>query len=162
MLGRSCKKKYIKSIISQKLRIAQKMSFMIKVSVRSIPNYAANLATYEENWIFERPKRPIWTHAHSAQTRYEISRPYLFSAYCASFISKWPLLKRGEGGSRHILSWETAMYVYIYMFMSYNMFITFRYTFLNIPNLGKEDMNFVKDTNRSVCFFNNSRDNGLI
>ena len=35
----------------------------IELSVRSIPIYPANLATFEENRIFERPNRPFWTPA---------------------------------------------------------------------------------------------------
>ena len=49
------KKKY-KTIISEKLKIAKKKSFMQKVSARSIPIYAANLATFEESRFFGRPK----------------------------------------------------------------------------------------------------------
>ena len=53
--------KNTKSVISQKLRIAQKKSFMPKMSVWSIQIFPANLATFKENLIFGRPKRPFWT-----------------------------------------------------------------------------------------------------
>ena len=52
-----------KSIISRKLSIAQKKSFMKKMSVRSISIYPDNLATFQESLIFGRPKRPFWTPA---------------------------------------------------------------------------------------------------
>ena len=49
--------------ISQKLRIAQKSSSMLKISVKSIPIYYANLAISEEKLMFRHPKCPFWTPA---------------------------------------------------------------------------------------------------
>ena len=42
----------------------------------------------------------------SAQMRYEILRPSFFLAHCASFMSRWPLLRGGGGAGLHILSWK--------------------------------------------------------
>ena len=53
-------KKLLKVTISQKIRIAQKKSFMEKMSARSIPITPANLATCEESWISDA-KHPFWT-----------------------------------------------------------------------------------------------------
>ena len=53
--------KNIKLIISQKLRIAQKKSYVQKMSVWSIPIFHENLANFEGNWFFGCPKHPFWT-----------------------------------------------------------------------------------------------------
>ena len=56
------RKKNTKSIISQKLKIAQKKSFMQKMSARSIPIYSENLTTFEESGIIGAPfGRPNFT-----------------------------------------------------------------------------------------------------
>ena len=98
----------IKVSISQKLGIAQRKSFIRKVSVRSISIYLSNLATVDENWIFGRLKRPFWTPVKPKREMmwYEILRPSIFSAHCASLISRWPLLRRGRGSA--ILIWDRA------------------------------------------------------
>ena len=97
--------KITKSIISQKLSIAQKCHLCKKINVRTIPICPANLVIFKESWIFGCPKWPFWTPAvpNRDMMWYEILRPSLFSEYCASFMSIWPLLS-GEGGL-HILSW---------------------------------------------------------
>ena len=43
-----------------KLRITQKMSFVQKMGVGSIPIYPANLATFEESRIFGAPFGRVW------------------------------------------------------------------------------------------------------
>ena len=53
----------MKVTISQKLRITQKKLFMRKMSVRSIPIYPANLATFEEKKIFGQGKYRFWSPA---------------------------------------------------------------------------------------------------
>ena len=97
----SPEEKNTKSIISQKLRIAQESHFCIKwACVRSIPIFPVNLVTFEENRIFGRPKRPFWIPAAPKHDMmwYEILHPSLFSVHCASFMSRWPLLMEGGGG----------------------------------------------------------------
>ena len=59
-----------KVTVSQKLIIAQKISFMQKMSARSIPIYPEHFTSFEESWIFWPPKRDMmW---------YEILRPSFF------------------------------------------------------------------------------------
>ena len=72
-----------KPIISQKLRITQKKSFMQKFSTRSIPIYSANFATFEESWFFGA-LLIFWA-------------PIIYLVHCASFMSRWPLLNVGGG-----------------------------------------------------------------
>ena len=62
--------KYTKSIISKKLRIAQKKSFKQQMSARSIPIYPANLATSEKNLYMV-----AWWQTYKLQNiRYEFHR----------------------------------------------------------------------------------------
>ena len=69
----------LKVTISQKLRVAQKISFKQKMSVRQISIYPANLASFEESWIFGHLKRPFWTPVASTRDMMciEILRPSL-------------------------------------------------------------------------------------
>ena len=80
---------------SQILRIAQKISFVQKMSCRSIPIYPENLTTFEEGWSFAALSgRPnvIWNFA-----------PIILLAHCASFISRWPLLRKGGEVCRSVV-----------------------------------------------------------
>ena len=114
-----------KSIISQKLRIVQKKSFVQIMIVISIPILIEKLVTFEENLILRRPKRPFWTPIAPKRDMmwYKILDPSIFSAHCASFMPRWPLLSRGGEGSLHILSLKTSyihicIYIYIYTYIS--------------------------------------------
>ena len=86
-----------KSIISQKLRIAQKKSFMQILSVRLIPIYPANLTVFEIQVEFLAAKTPL-LNARSAQTRYDVSTLRIFYV-------KMAISERGVEGL-HILRWE--------------------------------------------------------
>ena len=73
---------------------------MQKISDRSISIciYPENLVTSEECWTFGHPKRPFWTTTVPKRDMmwYEILRLSFFLGHCASFISRWSLL-RGRG-----------------------------------------------------------------
>ena len=64
--------------ISQIIRIAQKKSFMRKMSVRLLPIYPANLATFEESWIFGRSEAHFEQPPKRDMIWYEILRPSFF------------------------------------------------------------------------------------
>ena len=80
------------------------------MSVRSIQIYPADLATFDENWIFGHTKLPFWTHVALKRDMMwcEILRSSLFSAHCTSFMWRLPLLRRG---GQHI---NICRYTYIY------------------------------------------------
>ena len=96
--------------ISQKLRIAQKKWFFQKIKRPVNSNLHCKFGHFGESWIFERPKRPFWTPvAPKPEVMWnEILRTSLFLAYCASFMSRWPLLR----GCLHILNCDRAFKVY--------------------------------------------------
>ena len=94
----------------------RKKSFIRKMSVRSIPIYPANLATFEESWIFGRPKQHL-LDARGTQTRlmwYQILRSSFCLAHCASFMSRWSLLR---GGGLHIRRWDRAVFLLDILFI---------------------------------------------
>ena len=81
-----------------------------KTKNRTKKNTPANLTTFEESWIFGRPKRPFWTAAAPKPDMmwYEIlCPPFSYSTlrifYVEMAISEW-----GGGGGLHIRSWETT------------------------------------------------------
>ena len=82
------------------------------MSVRSIPNYPANLAIFEVSWIFGRPKRAFWT------PRYEILRPSSLSAHCAPFMLRWPLLRRGGICISLVVTKDMQIYTSVYLHKS--------------------------------------------
>ena len=77
------------------------------MSVRSILIYPANLAIFEQNRIFGRPKGLSWTSVEPKRDvmGYEILRPSFSLAHCAPFMSRWPLLR---GGGLHNHSCDRA------------------------------------------------------
>ena len=75
------------------------------MSIRSIPIFPANLATYEENLSFRAPKTPLL----DAQTRYDVigSFQHIFSFSTLRIF--YVKMANSEGGGLHILSWETTL-----------------------------------------------------
>ena len=53
-----------------------------------------------KNWFFWHPKWPLWTPIAPKRVMmwYEIVRPSCFLGHCASFMSRWLLLREGGGG----------------------------------------------------------------
>ena len=123
--------------------------------VRLIPVYPANLATYEESWIFGRPKRAFWTPVAPKRDviRYEILHPSFFSAHCASLMPRGPLL-RGEGGL-HILSCAKN----VYFFLDGRVFHTLRY---DPSELTQFHIYFGKDNDRYPLNFLFSKQKKII
>ena len=78
-------------------------------------------------WTPTAPKRDmVW---------YEILRPSIFSAHCASFMSRWPLL-RGWGRGLHIRRWETTENcIFFYRGMKTNVTIHFSVSIEGIYHL---------------------------
>ena len=78
--------KILRSIDSSTKNCRKKFIYLQKMSVRSIPNYPANLATFEESCIFGRPKHPFRTPVvpKRAMMWCEILRPsfFLYIAHC--------------------------------------------------------------------------------
>ena len=139
--------KKTKSIISQKLKIAQKKSFMQKMSVTSILIYPANLSTFEGSWLFEHPKRRFWTPTAPKRNMiwYEILCPSLFLAHCASFMSDDNFWK-GEGLQLCIsVVGKQPLYLFFYfiiywlIIVLYKNLLTWKQCFsLFIPNDKKD------------------------
>ena len=105
--AKSWKKIYKIEHIS-KTKNHSKKSFMQKMSVRSIPIFPANVATFEWNWIFGL-KLNFWVIALKRDMMWhEILRLSLVSAHCVTFMSRWPLLRAGL----HLLSISNISILY--------------------------------------------------
>ena len=89
--------KLLKVTISQKPRMTQKISFMQELSARSIPIYSANLPFFEESLIFGKVE--FGRLCKRDMMWYAILHMSFFLAYCASFMSRWPLLMEGGGSA---------------------------------------------------------------
>ena len=77
---------------------------MQNMCVRSIPIFQQIWILLKKIYFLGAQNTPF--DARSAQTLYEILHPSLFSAHCASFMSKWSLLR---GGCLHIHSLDRAI-----------------------------------------------------
>ena len=104
-----CKKKWLKTLgnywtqylqnltISEKLRIAQKKIIQAKHERQINCNLPCKFCNFWRKLNFWAPNTPL-LDVHGAQTQYDVIcnlRPFLFSAHCASFISRWLLLRGG-------------------------------------------------------------------
>ena len=72
-----------------------------KMSASSILFYTVNLATFIESLIFGRLKCPFWTAVALKRDMvwWKILHPFFLLAHRASFMSRWPLLRKwGVGG----------------------------------------------------------------
>ena len=91
-----------KSIISQKLIIAQKKSLVQKMGARSIPKYSTNLVTFEKSWIFGAPYGHLW-HPNVMWWNFT---PIIFLSRLRIFYVDMATFEGGLG--LHIRSWETT------------------------------------------------------
>ena len=99
-------KKYYKINHISKTKNLTKQSLLQKMSTRSILIYFANLSTYKESCIFRRPKRPFLNGCRT-QTQFDIIWNFthiILLAHCASFMSRWPLLREGGCSNHHSLN----------------------------------------------------------
>ena len=64
-------------------------------------NFWRGLTTFEEDLIFRQQKRPFCTPVAPKRDMmwYNILRPSLSSAHCASFMLRWSLLRGGKGSA---------------------------------------------------------------
>ena len=85
-----------KSIISQKLRIAQKKTFVRKMIVRSIRIFSVNLVKFEQHFFCEYFVTCLATITQKTINWTNLMYDFSFvSAHCTSFMRGWPLLRGG-------------------------------------------------------------------
>ena len=107
--------KITKSDYISKTKKRTKKYIYVKMSVRSNPIYPANLATFEEGWIFGFPKLPFLDD-RGARTRYDVIWKFTtINFFCSSWIFyfKMATSEAGRGGGLHIRSWDWAKDVFL-------------------------------------------------
>ena len=95
-----------KSDYISKTKNRTEKSCVQKMSARSIPIYPTNLATFEENLIFGRPKRPFWTPM-APKHDIKFNAHHYFQPLRIFYVKMVTSERRWTGV--HILSLETTL-----------------------------------------------------
>ena len=75
------------------------------MSARSIPIYPANLATFEESWIFGAPFGLIWAPA-APKTQYDVIYNFMAIIFFSLLRIFYDKMATSEGGSSYPYLWQ--------------------------------------------------------